>query len=542
MFHVNQFSRTSDRTQPRGVAMLLVIVSLAMATILTTAYLASRDNSTAIGENVAEAATARWAADSALDLTIAVLETDSDWRTMHTNGMLFEYAPLAGALTSVELIDLTTNLPPTEKTEHVRITASALSGGIRKVTTAEAYVPREETGKTAEVDLSEFAVFSLQKTEVYNDAVIAPWKTSPALGVARGTQIGTRSNTMGNIVVKDKAMVVDATVYNGPGASSSLISNSTAQPINQETLLDDIPMPSPPGPGVASPTGLVILDLLLKLTNSITGTTRYRDVDLSNSGTVLRLKDGAVLVADRSMKLGSGTGILAEAGSSKIVVFGPLTLDNNSFIEVAPNAKLQIFVFDDVLIDDSYIGDQRANRTVYDTSATAPWMNPRRIRMFSIPRLKASDPINQPSWEMKDVSVVKASIYAPNATMDLHDKSSLFGRMAVNAAKVRQTASLFYDPTLDRGAGFTSRNSAIFQADGRIKPELLSLTSLESGELSTIAGLLGLVVKSGDESYGTASDDPYVPPPPGDPSPRPVPVDVTRSTSDMDVQAWEGGS
>lgn len=542
MFHVNQFSRTSDRTQRRGVAMLLVIVSLAMATILTTAYLASRDNSTAIGENVAEAATARWAADSALDLTVAVLETDSDWRTMHTNGMLFEYAPLAGALTSVELIDLTTNLPPTEETEHVRITASALSGGIRKVTTAEAYVPREETGKTAEVDLSEFAVFSLQKNEISNDAVVMPWKASPALGVARGTQIGTRGNAMGNIVVKDNATVVDATVFNGPGASSSLISNNTSQPINQETLLDDIPMPAPPGPGVAPPTGLVILDLLLKLTNNITGTTRYRDVNLSNSGTVLRLKDGAVLVADRSMTLGSGTGILAEAGSSKIIVFGPLTLDNNSFIEVAPNARLQIFVFDDVLIDDSYIGEQRANRTVYDTSASAPWMNPRRIRMFSIPRLRAGDSANQPTWELKDTSVVKSSIYAPNVAIDVHNTSALFGRMAVQSAKIREKAAVFYDPSLDRGAGYTSPKSSIFKADGRIKPEFLSLTSLESGTLSSLATLLGLVLKSGDESYGTVSDDPYVPPPPGDPSPRPVPVDVTRSTSDMDVQAWEGGS
>lgn len=542
MFRHHPIQPVSNSPRRRGVAMLLVIVSLAMATILTTAYLASRDNSTAIGENVAEAATARWAADSALELTVAVLETDSDWRTMHTNGMLFEYAPLAGALTSVELIDLTTNLPPTEKTEHVRITASALSGGIRKVTTAEAYVPREETGKTAEVDLSEFAVFSLQKTEIYNDAVVSPWKTSPALDVARGTQIGTRSNVMGDIEVKDKAMVIDATVFNGPGASSSLISNSTPQPINQESLLDDIPMPSPPGPGVASPTGLVIIDLLLKLTNSITGTTRYRDVALSNSGTVLRLKDGAVLVADRSMTLGSGTGILAEAGSSKIVVFGPLTLDNNSFIEVAPNAKLQIFVFGNLTVDDSYIGEQRANRTVYNTNGDAPWMNPRRIRIFSIPRLKAGDSINQPTWEMKDVSVVKASIYAPNATMDLHDKSALFGRMAVKSAKIRQTAKLFFDPSLDRGAGYTSRNSAIFAEDGRIKPEFLSLASLESGDLSNLATLAGLLVKSGDETYGTVEDDPYVPPPPGDPSPRPVPVEVTRSSSDLDVQSWEGGS
>ena len=42
-------------TKRRGVAMLLVIMSLAIASTLTFSYLASRDNSAIIGQNVTAA-------------------------------------------------------------------------------------------------------------------------------------------------------------------------------------------------------------------------------------------------------------------------------------------------------------------------------------------------------------------------------------------------------------------------------------------------------------------------------------------------------
>ena len=70
----------------RGLAMLLVLVSLMLATIMATAYLASRDNSLPIGDNIEAATAARWAALSALDTTQALLETETDWRTADPQG------------------------------------------------------------------------------------------------------------------------------------------------------------------------------------------------------------------------------------------------------------------------------------------------------------------------------------------------------------------------------------------------------------------------------------------------------------------------
>ncbi|MCZ6811090.1 MAG: hypothetical protein O7D97_03725, partial [Planctomycetota bacterium] len=102
----------------RGLAMLLVLVGLMIGTILATAYLASRDNSAAIGENIAAAARARWGAASALELGIAIMQTQTDWRTSHINGKLLDdYSFLAGATIDLDIIDLQTALPPTAESE-----------------------------------------------------------------------------------------------------------------------------------------------------------------------------------------------------------------------------------------------------------------------------------------------------------------------------------------------------------------------------------------------------------------------------------------
>ena len=54
----------ASQVKRRGIAMLLVLVCLFTATIIATSYLASRDNSAAIGSNVTEASAARWSAAS----------------------------------------------------------------------------------------------------------------------------------------------------------------------------------------------------------------------------------------------------------------------------------------------------------------------------------------------------------------------------------------------------------------------------------------------------------------------------------------------
>ena len=106
--------------------MMMVLVSLALATILASAYLASRDNSVVIGQNATASAAARWAALSAMETTVAVLQTETDWRTNHIDGVLIENYPLAGALITITARDQETGAPPTTDSVSPGGTASVL--------------------------------------------------------------------------------------------------------------------------------------------------------------------------------------------------------------------------------------------------------------------------------------------------------------------------------------------------------------------------------------------------------------------------------
>ena len=100
----------------RGIAMLLVMVSIAVASILASAYLVSRDNSLAISRNSVAATQARWAAMSGLEMAIAILQTKTNWRTNHIDGMLptcgFATQEVAAGPTTGSLPRIRNGTPP----------------------------------------------------------------------------------------------------------------------------------------------------------------------------------------------------------------------------------------------------------------------------------------------------------------------------------------------------------------------------------------------------------------------------------------------
>ena len=83
---------------------------------MAVAYFGSRDNSIAISANVASSSSARVVAESGLDLAVAILETNADWRTSHIDGVILQDYQLGEGTISITVIDTETELPPTEST------------------------------------------------------------------------------------------------------------------------------------------------------------------------------------------------------------------------------------------------------------------------------------------------------------------------------------------------------------------------------------------------------------------------------------------
>lgn len=101
--HAKHHHRTLRRQ--RGVAMLLVLITVAMASVLSLSFLTAQSTSAGISQNVKHHAQARAIAESGLDLAANFIRTDANWRTELTPGNWIADQPLAGGTFSIAIYD-----------------------------------------------------------------------------------------------------------------------------------------------------------------------------------------------------------------------------------------------------------------------------------------------------------------------------------------------------------------------------------------------------------------------------------------------------
>lgn len=73
-------------SRQRGMALLLVVIAVAVASVLSTAFLAAQSTSTAVAQNVEHHAHARFIAESGLVTAIEYARSDPDWRSDRDEG------------------------------------------------------------------------------------------------------------------------------------------------------------------------------------------------------------------------------------------------------------------------------------------------------------------------------------------------------------------------------------------------------------------------------------------------------------------------
>ncbi|MHC4416398.1 MAG: hypothetical protein ACYS0G_14075 [Planctomycetota bacterium] len=519
----------------RGLAMLLVLVSLMMATIMATAYLASRDNSLPIGDNVESATAARWAALSALDTGVAILETETDWRTADPQGRLLNAYPLAGATVDLFATDITTGQGPTATSEYIDLAATATVDGVRQVATGSAYVPTIAAPSVAAVDLTEFAIFARDALKLTNRATLARWPTAPLSPLGRRLYLGTRATSASRIEILGDAASIDTTLYHGPGASGLLLVNESSAPVERVELSEQIPMPAPPAPTAAPPDGFTPYpDLDVTTPSTVNADGRWRDIEISTPAGLLTLEGDILVVAEDDLRLLPGSGLVID-GNVEVVVFDDLEL-SAAAIELKTGATLTLFVGDDADLTDSYIGDERPD-DIRDNSGSAPYIDLLRLQIFSIDTTSESDR----DWDLLNNSVIKASFFGPTVDFDVRGDSALYGRVAAMDVYVANNGAIFYDPALDERRGFANPQSAIFELDGSMRPEFSSLASLDPADLSALADGTQKTIRARGVSYEPSGPPPPPPPPPppDQPTPRVVDVDFSIDSFGTELIRWE---
>lgn len=524
----------------RGVAMLLVLISLMTASVLSVAYVASRDNSALIGENITSSAAARWGADAGLDIGLSVLQTQADWRSASSSGMLVDDHAIGGSNVDIGIVDLETGAPPTSATEYVRITSTALSNGVEQSSSAIAYVP-SPLYRSADLDLSEFSIFATNQITLSNEAVVARWPMTPLSTLGTPVPVATQSLAAGSISLGNVSAIVDGQVYAAPGASGALVTSASGNAPEVISLGDAIPMPAPPRTAVTDPADLSVVEKLLHLTLNVVGglglintDTRVADANL-NSNAVRTIRGPITFTSNDDLELQNAK-ILIE-GAVKMVIFDDLILQNAS-IELRPGARLLLYVGDALSMQDSYIGDQRANSLRDNTGRASP-MNLDRLKIFRVPQYTSGA-----NWTMSANSVMKANVYARGARFEIKDQSALYGRVAAKEVRMSEHAALFYDPSLNRSAGYTSPDSELYDSNGLLKPSVKTLTSLSTSDLQALANATGIVVKPATDEVtvvqpaGYTADAPDMGVP-TQPTPRPVKITYQRISYGVDMRAWE---
>ncbi len=521
----------------RGIAMMLVLISLMMGTVLAVSFLSSNDNSAAIGDNIEAAEEARWTALTGIKIAQAILETEIDWRTLHTGGTLLSNYAIGNGTITIDLVDIETGLPPTAGSRLIQTIITSTVGGIEQIAVATTTVGTDTT--VVDLDLSEFAVFTSQGILMNNNAVITRWTAAPASGMGKRIAIGTQSTAAMTVDLNLASAAIDTTLYHGPSASASLVTNAGGPVIEQIGLLDQIPLPASPTPSTAPPpTPSLAPNLSANNATLINTSARYGTIDMGTINGVITLQGNVTLTADALLKFKRDSGMIIN-GNANVVVYGNLQMDRDSYIELAPSATLHLFVAGNVTMSDAYIGEARADRTVFDNSGMSPAIDLNRIMLYDI-----DDGLGTPkSWSLSRKSIVKGQVYAPTAAVTLQDHAALYGRVATMVLGMAGNSTLFYDPSLNTGNGYTDPYSPIFDLNGRITADIYSLNSLDTSQFQVLADTMTWTISYGDyfTNYTGYVAPVPVAPLPGDPTPRSVTVENQLLTFGSNINTWESG-
>ena len=446
----------------RGIALMIVMIAILVTGTMAVAYFGSRDNSIAISKNVEASLRARAVAESGLDLAIAILETNADWRTQHTDGVILDSFAFGGGEITLTVIDSETDSPPTESTNKVDVTILSSIEGISQTTQATATIfPAEDD---FDVDYSEYAIFAQSQITIHDSASIHQWNASPLASQQNQLLIGTLATSPMSVKLNTWSPLRNISLHTLSNASSMLSpSLSSAQ-----ELPDSMPFPSPPTPPKERKP--FSLD---KASDDDDDRNDYEEYENHRSwanmfahgfGKDFRKSDNTIDVQSgsyeiKNLTLNAGKTVTVH-GDVSLTITDTCTL-NAASILLADDATLTLHVGGNVRINSSYIGNIE--------KSTNSWIDPSRIQLYG----QADS-----NWDIDGMSTIKGEIYAPMSDIELSGVSTVCGRIAANEVTLRGNSRLLYDSTLDHG-GFADASSSLYDGDGELRPQVKQLTVLD---------------------------------------------------------------
>ena len=493
------------------------------ATTLALGWLASHDNAIPLSRNVSRTLQARAAAYSGLELAVAVMQTPSEWRTAHDNGMLFKDYPIANGMVDVHLVDVATELPPVAGADTIRITVTGRTDDVTQKIQAIASVINQSPPDNS--DMSGFAIWVGEGLKMQGQSSVNRWEAAPMADLGRRLFIGTTATDTRSIEIGSNALIPDATLIHEEDSSFGLVMNDSRLPLRQRTISTNF---SPP----ESPTSL--LPLTGSDESNLIFNPRLDDWDDHphhlefDTGGVIELPPDTSLSLE-TLDLENGTTLLI-TGDSTLTIHDEFTIDDGS-IMLAPDATLNLSLGGDVQLNNAYVGDQSGHQMGNDAGPS--WFDTTRLHITSI-----GGPSDNRPWRLGGTTIVKAVIEAPDQRVVMRDEAMVAGRLAVDHLRLRHQSSVHYDHGLDSGMGPTQKTkdsdlSIRERISRRLNHRLLDLLNrfgnpFQSGEARTAS-------TSSGSSFGISADSEWS----SNPSNRNVQVELKLMMHGGDTRRWE---
>jgi hypothetical protein len=474
----------------------MVLVAMATAMTLVLGWLAAQDNSTLVASNASRASAARAAAQSGLEMTVAILESEAPWRSVHDDGWIVRGHVMDNGTVDVRVLDEVTGEPPTLATNLVRLEATSTVGGMTQTAGGLATVhPFDEDTAS---DLSGYAMYATEDLQIGAQARVQSWN-----GSGRGARVLA---SLGDVSLSGRTQ---RDVRNGElrmhvDHHSGWASGGDASPTALPTIL--------------GPIGLAQRVLPPAMENDTDPT----DVHVDDHATVVVRGDRAVtgdLTIDRHAT------VTIEQDCT-VRVAGDFEMHPHSAIEVAEGVTLRLIVAGDLRVRDAVIGTRQNDGPHWGTwrQNQVTWVNPDNI-LITAP-IDADDQ----EWEIERCSLVQGVIEAPAAEIDIN-RSTLLGRVAGRSLRLRRGARLFFDHRTESGRGLEPLAELVDRLD------LMDLhdDGLDTaGRADMIQRLSDLLSRPRDTAITSPVDGWWVH--------RPVPVELAMTRCGGDTGAWEAAA
>ena len=464
----------------RGVAVILALVAVSIATLLGLSLATGRDATVATSSNLSKVATVRAAAASGLDLATSMLAREGALADL-ANGKLFEGIVINGATVRAEVRDIETGRGATADSAAIEIIAHSELDGLVQVARAVGRAPAQDAPMHADLDCSEFALLGTDSVSLIGDAHMGVWDHSPLAVLGEPVRYGTAGGTSAGVSIANDATLHGCVALRKSAFARSEDEFDSALASKICTIPAEIHVPDAPAPEVArhaTATPSLMIDGLVAQGATSTGDARVPSRGSATIRGAVTIDVGGNLFIER------GARMFVE-NAAVIVVRGNTVVDAAS-VEVAQGGSLTLIALGDLTLGASYFGAARSDPSEgRDASGEAAYDGgAARTVIFGSSGKRVL---------VADGSVLKGQIYAPEARVDIETRSAVYGRVLGRQVYLHEGVALFYDPTLDARRGWSSPASGIWTASGAVNTEVKEVERLDD------ASLLEFAVKTGIE-------------------------------------------